>query len=175
MRTEVDDGIVGAEEGQEGTGPGPESSMAPEREESQLVPIVSLNTIIGLVIKRLRKSRGIKQRALCDAAGISQSAYSRLENGRVVIPAEKAFILNTCLGCQMDIHVARLTGALTEAGYHVYQGQPSDLPTNYRLSGKEELEEIAMTTILQRPSSQASSPEPSSAPQPERLKSPALG
>lgn len=45
------------------------------------MPKIYMNEAIGKQIKGLRKNKGVSQEAVADYLNISQSAYSRIENG----------------------------------------------------------------------------------------------
>ena len=46
-------------------------------------PVVPYSMIVGEVIKELRSQKGLTQNKICQIAGITQSAYSRIENGDI--------------------------------------------------------------------------------------------
>jgi len=47
----------------------------------QLKGAISYGAIVGQLLKHYREARGIKQAEVAKALGLTQSAYSRLENG----------------------------------------------------------------------------------------------
>ena len=48
-------------------------------------PVVTYPTLVGRLLVQRREQLGLKQGALAEAMGLSQSAYSRLESGESVL------------------------------------------------------------------------------------------
>jgi transcriptional regulator with XRE-family HTH domain len=62
--------------------------------------IVAYPVLVGQVIAHLREQRGIKQGDAASAIGLSQSAYSRLENGESVFSLSQLRTVAQFLGMQ---------------------------------------------------------------------------
>ena len=64
-----------------------------------VTPVLTYASVVGQVVERLRKQRGITQTTFAMALGITQPAYSRLEQGQstlnVIQLGEVAAHLNT--------------------------------------------------------------------------------
>lgn len=86
------------------------------RVASSLVqPAISYQALVGHVIERYRKAGNLGQEALAGALGISQSAYSRLEQGQSAMSVSQLRLIAANLGLtpgalltEADVLVARL-------------------------------------------------------------------
>lgn len=67
---------------------------------------------IGLRIHQLRIERGMKQRELAKAAGISESFYGHIEHGNRVMSIETLVALASALGTSTDYLLGLQSAAL---------------------------------------------------------------
>lgn len=63
-------------------------------------PVVTYPVLVGKVLARQREIRGLKQGAIAEALGLSQSAYSRLESGESVLNLSQLRNISTQLHLQ---------------------------------------------------------------------------
>lgn len=61
-------------------------------------PTITYATLVGRVILQARKGKGLDQRDLANALGITQSAYSRLELGESSLSLGQVRTIATALG-----------------------------------------------------------------------------
>jgi len=55
-------------------------------------PVVTYPSLVGKILAQQREIRGIKQGAIAEALGLSQSAYSRLESGESVLNLSRSCV-----------------------------------------------------------------------------------
>lgn len=63
-------------------------------------PIITYGALVGRVVLRHRKHRGLGQNHLARSLGVSQSAYSRIELGQTTITLAQLRQIAGCLGLQ---------------------------------------------------------------------------
>ncbi|TXH74718.1 MAG: XRE family transcriptional regulator [Thiobacillus sp.] len=63
-------------------------------------PVVTYPSLVGKILAQQREIRGIKQGAIAEALGLSQSAYSRLESGESVLNLSQLRNISTQLHLQ---------------------------------------------------------------------------
>lgn len=83
--------------------------------------------VIGKLVLRLRSMRGLSQGQLATAAGLSQSALSRFENGQTLPDAYELRALANALGDKPDHFMARIEEAFArtrDAARKVSPGTP---------------------------------------------------
>ena len=56
--------------------------------------------LVGRNIRKIRKARGITQRELGNALGVSNQQVSRIESGQRNISVDALFVISRCLGCE---------------------------------------------------------------------------
>jgi molybdate-binding protein/transcriptional regulator with XRE-family HTH domain len=66
-----------------------------------MIPSV-MSAIVASALERVRTARGLSQRALADAAGITRQAISAIENGRVIPGVGIALALARALGTSVE-------------------------------------------------------------------------
>ncbi len=64
-----------------------------------------MDELIGYKIRKVREIKNLGQQYVADQLGISQSAYSELENGKVKISNEKIEIIAKILDVSKDVMV----------------------------------------------------------------------
>jgi putative molybdopterin biosynthesis protein len=77
-----------------------------------------MSGIIACGLERVRTARGLSQRALAEAAGITRQAISAIENGRVQPGVGIALALARVLGTSVE----ELFGAPSEPAIHEFEG-----------------------------------------------------
>ena len=64
----------------------------------QLKPVATYAGVLGAVLARQRSARGMTQAQLAEAVGLSQSAWSRVENGSSAATADQLALAAGVLG-----------------------------------------------------------------------------
>lgn len=61
-------------------------------------PVIPYTALVGKVLSDHRERQGLHQNALAEALGLSQSAYSRMENGDTTISISQLRVIGRRLG-----------------------------------------------------------------------------
>ena len=86
-----------------------------EKSTPPLKPIVTYPTLVGRLLVQRRGQLGLKQGAVAEAIGMSQSAYSRLESGESVL--NLAQLRSICL--QLGLSPAQVLHAADQYERHL--------------------------------------------------------
>lgn len=72
-----------------------------------------MNELLGGRIKEFRIARGLTQKRVAELIGVSETTYSRIENGKRNI----SYIVLSDLACVFNIDVCDITSVLDERDY----------------------------------------------------------
>lgn len=77
-------------------------------------------SMLGVIIKSVRKSKGLTQQELGDRVGLPKSSISKIENGLTHISFEDAALLLDAMGEKLDV---RLLGESTSLAEQAEKGR----------------------------------------------------